>query len=264
MLCRILHKWRAVRVAGGSHPPVAGAFFPHVALDKPSTFIHTYVVGTQAEYHRQYAERNREAIAARKKAWRQASKVARLTYNATWKAANTEKVLAQRRRRAATPHGRESIKYTRVAYRAEDERARVSWADRKEIAKFYALARALTEGSSNGIEWVVDHIVPLKSPLVCGLHVENNLQVIPASENIHKGNRMDTFQQPKIIGYRELTEAEASLVNQIKKHGMDLELLIIKLRANHALDQRWVNIGATDLQTGLMALVRAVTQPTTF
>ena len=36
------------------------------------------------------------------------------------------------------------------------------------------------------------------------------------------------------------------------------------LRQNGTLDQRWVAIGTTDLQTGLMALVRAAAQPTTF
>jgi hypothetical protein len=75
---------------------------------------------------------------------------------------------------------------------------------------------------------------------------------------------METLVQPKIIGYRQLTEAEAALMNQIKKHGMELAELVNKLRQNGTLDQRWVAIGTTDLQTGLMALVRAVAQPTTF
>jgi len=35
----------------------------------------------------------------------------------------------------------------------------------------------------------VDHIYPLKSNYMCGLHVENNLQIISASENTKKGNR---------------------------------------------------------------------------
>lgn len=35
----------------------------------------------------------------------------------------------------------------------------------------------------------VDHIVPLKSNLVCGLHNEFNLRIIPSSENQRKSNR---------------------------------------------------------------------------
>ncbi len=75
---------------------------------------------------------------------------------------------------------------------------------------------------------------------------------------------MDTFTQPKVTGYRQLSESEASLMNEIKAHGVALGLLVDRLRGTSGLDQRWVSIGATDLQTGAMALVRAVAQPTTF
>jgi len=75
---------------------------------------------------------------------------------------------------------------------------------------------------------------------------------------------MDTFVQPKITGYRQLNEAEAALMNEIKARGVELGELVEKLRANPDLDARWLNIGATDLQTGLMALTRAVARPTTF
>lgn len=75
---------------------------------------------------------------------------------------------------------------------------------------------------------------------------------------------METFTQPKITGYRQLNEAEAALMNEIKARGVELGALVEKLRATPGLDQRWVSVGATDLQTGLMALTRGVAQPTTF
>lgn len=75
---------------------------------------------------------------------------------------------------------------------------------------------------------------------------------------------METFVQPKVTGYRQLNETEAALMNEIKAHGAALGELVAKLRATDGLDQRWISIGATDLQTGTMALVRAVAQPTTF
>lgn len=75
---------------------------------------------------------------------------------------------------------------------------------------------------------------------------------------------METFEQPKITGYRQLNEAEADLMNVIKDYGVALEDLVENLRSLPGLDQRWVDIGATDLQTGLMALVRAVARPETF
>jgi hypothetical protein len=34
----------------------------------------------------------------------------------------------------------------------------------------------------------VDHIIPLNNPLVCGLHCEFNLQLLPLSDNIKKNN----------------------------------------------------------------------------
>ena len=75
---------------------------------------------------------------------------------------------------------------------------------------------------------------------------------------------MDTFTQPKITGYRQLSEDEAALMNEIKAYGIELGQLVEKLRATQGLDGRWVSIGATDLQTGLMALTRAVAKPETF
>lgn len=75
---------------------------------------------------------------------------------------------------------------------------------------------------------------------------------------------MDTIIQSAITGYRQLSQTEADLINRIKLKGVELGSLVAELRAAQGLDQRWISIGATDLQTGLMALTRGVAQPTTF
>lgn len=61
-----------------------------------------------------------------------------------------------------------------------------SWADRDKIKAIYKDAEAMSVLS--GIKYHVDHIVPLKSKLVCGLHCEANLQIITAVENLKKHN----------------------------------------------------------------------------
>lgn len=71
-------------------------------------------------------------------------------------------------------------------------------------------------------------------------------------------------QHRAITGYRELTEAEIALMNEIKQHGKGLDALVAKLHGIAEADQRWVAIGRTELQQGLMALVRAVAGPTSF
>lgn len=73
-------------------------------------------------------------------------------------------------------------------------------------------------------------------------------------------------QHRQIKGYRELDPVEIALMNEIKQKGAELGELIERLRGPQvvAIDQRWVSIGMTDLQKGLMALTRAVAKPTFF
>ena len=79
-------------------------------------------------------------------------------------------------------------------------------------------------------------------------------------------------QHKKIRGYRDLTQAEINLMNEIKLKGQELEDLITKVNevnqgcgaAKDSESFRWSAIAKTNLRTGLMALTRAVAKPTFF
>jgi hypothetical protein len=65
--------------------------------------------------------------------------------------------------------------------RAAKLKAIPAWADHQSISDVYAEARYF--------QMTVDHIVPLRSNLVCGLHVWDNLQLLSRTENLAKNNR---------------------------------------------------------------------------
>lgn len=71
--------------------------------------------------------------------------------------------------------------------RSQKKKALVAYRNDFIINEIYDLADIRTK--ITGIKWEVDHIVPLQSDIVCGLHWEYNLQVITKSQNVKKGNR---------------------------------------------------------------------------
>ena len=70
--------------------------------------------------------------------------------------------------------------------------------------------------------------------------------------------------KPKVTGYRQLTDADIKLMNKVKAKGQEIGELIAELKATDGLDQRWIATGATDIQKGLMSVVRGIAQPDSF
>ena len=71
-------------------------------------------------------------------------------------------------------------------------------------------------------------------------------------------------QHRKISGYRELTKEEIDLMNEVKAFGPGLQELVEKLQRMEELDRRWLAVGKTHLQQGLMALTRGIARPDFF
>ena len=77
--------------------------------------------------------------------------------------------------------GRAIYNFHSAMRRANVLQATPKWANLEKIREFYL-------NCPKGYH--VDHIVPLKGKDVCGLHIETNLQYLPALQNIKKGNRV--------------------------------------------------------------------------
>lgn len=73
-------------------------------------------------------------------------------------------------------------------YSKRKKEASVQWADRKKMALVYLKCRKLNSTSS--LKYCVNHVVPLISKSVCGLHNEFNLQISPVTENMKKSNKI--------------------------------------------------------------------------
>lgn len=109
---------------------------------------------------RRYRERNREQMLAKGKAW---------------KAANPEQHRA---------HSRKSTAIQRALNCPKRPEAKPAWADDEALRFFYECRPAGCH---------VDHIIPLRGEAVCGLHVAENLQWLPASENLSKRSTFEPY-----------------------------------------------------------------------
>jgi len=145
-------------------------------------------------------EANKEQKLAKRRERYRANKDAETKKNAEWRAANLKRALENARAYGeankdrlliTAAQWRERNKHKMNATVARRRAAKFlavpSWADNKKMAVFYREALRITV--ETGVPHEVDHIVPLQSPYVCGLHCQNNLQVGTMTANRRKGNR---------------------------------------------------------------------------
>lgn len=148
---------------------------------------------------KRYYENNRESRALKMKIYYEAKREHLLTQMANYRKDNSESIAMQKRN--YRKNNNESVALQKkqwrqnnpdkrnagsARHRAFKKQAKPSWADQQTIEGMYKLAMMFNR---TGLDMHVDHIVPLNSDKVCGLHCEANLQLLLASDNISKGNR---------------------------------------------------------------------------
>lgn len=107
------------------------------------------------------------------------------TKTARYAAAHPDRVAANKKKtRAAHPAAHAANEARRNARKVQ---ATPAWANHLAMQCWYEFAALKTR--LTGARWEVDHIVPLRSKLVCGLHTDYNMQAITRRENTNKGNR---------------------------------------------------------------------------
>lgn len=126
---------------------------------------------TRAKAYKRWAAANRELRKASNKAYYDRNADARVAASLLWQKQNPGLATAKTQMR-----------------RARVLQATTQWADKEWIAFLYSECGHMNQIGLRG-KFHVDHIVPLRSKKVCGLHTHDNLQIIPAKDNLSKLNR---------------------------------------------------------------------------
>lgn len=139
----------------------------------------------QNQDNKKWNEKNHEKIVATQRKWRENNPEKQRELERQYRKNNPEK------RYISCKTYRQKNKNLVNAWASMRRSVKVlatpNWANHQKIQEFYDTADGLS--MITGEFYEVDHIVPLISNVVCGLHSEHNLRVITRSENRSKGNK---------------------------------------------------------------------------
>lgn len=137
---------------------------------------------------KKYYQKNKSHINQRHQIWANKNQVKVKNYNKQYYLRNKEKIDKRNKEWAKNnPAKHNAINMNRLALKLKATPKWLTKTQLKEIEQFYIQAYEMTQ--ETGIQYEVDHIIPLKGYNINGLHVPWNLQIITKTENISKGNR---------------------------------------------------------------------------
>jgi hypothetical protein len=167
-------------------------------LDRKNEWDRQYYASNAEQINREFREKyaaDPAPIRARNKKWRDENPESMTAQARRNREKHGEKIRADRRRHYQENKAR--YKAQAVARQTHIKQATPPWADMEKITAFYVEAERLTK--ETGIPHHVDHFYPLRGKMMCGFHVEGNLQIIHAVANLRKSNRVDEGRTPEAL-----------------------------------------------------------------
>lgn len=139
------------------------------------------------EYSKQYYSDNRDKELERQKQWREGNPDKRKKCMKQWQINNPDKNAANT-----------------AKYRATKLQATPIWANEDHIKLYYTWCNIFNILFEPYMRFEVDHEIPLQGENICGLHVENNLQILLAQLNHKKSNKWPLMEeeQKRYKGFR--------------------------------------------------------------
>ena len=134
------------------------------------------------EYEKQRYIDNRDHILSNVKTRYIEKKDMILEYLQKWRDSNKDKTREYRK------ENKHLYAHHAALRRKKVRQATPPWADLEQIKEIYRLAAVKT--STEGVKYEVDHIIPISSSMISGLHWEGNLQIITKEENNKKSNTL--------------------------------------------------------------------------
>lgn len=153
-------------------------------------------------YQKEYAQRTKELAYARVKEWRENNpekwKAQRQRYAGKHKDvinAKTKRWVQNNPERSAELSRKSRLKHigrvlaNKAKYLAAKKNRTPIWLTATELFEMQCIYTYRAALQRVGLKYEVDHIIPMQGDTVSGLHVPENLQVIPTDENRLKSNK---------------------------------------------------------------------------
>jgi hypothetical protein len=181
--------------------------------------------------HAEFAARNEEKLKIQKRNLYLRTRDKRLEQAKTYRQENRDKILDY------FQQNKEKIAETKKEWRKQNPHKNAEYCSKRKAVKLKAVpgwydhekvlavrTEVLKLVEETGVEYHVDHIIPLQSDFVCGLHWHGNMQILTAAENVSKHNKwwpdMSDTSDPELLELLRKFEESSADQSVLKSEGL--------------------------------------------